>query len=173
MHHRWPLPHYACWTMAFWGTKVECYLRPTKGRKNIITHFSGNKSRLPIRHVAPLDAAIRRLRPGRQTSLIATHSELRSNSSHDVSSEWRRFAGNKTLSAERSNGSETSGQGQMDRLIRDGEWAHFLVEPHTPEHPVSNTHWWGGVCQALEQSNPSKTQFTQHLVQVFIWREEI
>lgn len=119
---------------------MECYLRPTKGRKNIITHFSGNKSRLPIRHVAPLDAAIRRVRPGRQTSLIATHSELRSNSSHDVSLERRRFAGNKTLSAERSNGSETSGQGQMDRLIRDGERAHLLVEPHTPEHPVSNTH---------------------------------
>lgn len=123
---------------------MECYLRPTKGRKNIITHLSGNKSRLPIRHVAPLDAAIRRLRPGWRTSLVATRSELRSNSGHDVSSEGRRFAQDQTLrkwlSAERSNGGETSGQGQMDRLIRDGERTHFLVEPHTPEHPVSNTH---------------------------------
>lgn len=42
---------------------MVCYLRPTKGRKNTITHFSGNKSRLITRHVDPLHAAIRLLTP--------------------------------------------------------------------------------------------------------------
>lgn len=42
---------------------MVCYLRPTKGRENTITHFSGNKSRLITRHIDPLHAAIRLLMP--------------------------------------------------------------------------------------------------------------
>lgn len=123
---------------------MECYLRPTKGRKNIFTHSSGNKSRLTIRHVDPLHAATRLLPPERQNSLIAQHgTKIFSVCSIQAEGTVFRQRGNRygdkilMLRGDETSHLEPDGEARAGRGNRPlSGWTR-----HTRRHLVSGTYW--------------------------------